>query len=163
MSDINELVQKIGQLLKEKQWKLGVAESCTGGLVAGALTALSGSSDWFDRGYVVYSDQAKQDLLKIPLNLLKRYSAYSEETAKAMALGVIKQSSVDVSFSTTGIAGPTGGTKEKPVGSVYFAWANRQGAVRTLFRYFSGNRQEIREQAVQIALEGLLNFLMVNF
>ena len=116
-------VQELAHILLQKNWRIATAESCTGGLVAATFTELAGSSDWFERGYITYSNQAKVHDIHVPENLIMSYGAVSTEVAQAMALGTLKAANADVSLSITGIAGPTGGSTEKPVGYVCFAWA----------------------------------------
>ena len=149
-----------GARLKERQLVLTCAESCTGGWVAQTITAVAGSSEWFDRGFVTYSNAAKQDMLGVPGETLAQFGAVSEQTARAMAVGALTHSLAHVSLSITGIAGPTGGTAEKPVGLVWFGWAMRNGAsaqeVRTESRVFEGDREAVRRQAVIHALQGML-------
>lgn len=133
---------------------VATAESCTGGLVAGALTEIAGSSDVVERGFVVYSNAAKETMLGVPAATLKRYGAVSEETAVAMAAGALKNSLADLTVSITGIAGPGGGSKQKPVGLVHFAAASRDG--RSLHRrrlYGKIGRRRVRERSVMQALE----------
>jgi nicotinamide-nucleotide amidase len=134
--------------------KIATAESCTGGLVAAALTEIAGSSDVVDRGFVTYSNEAKQKMLGVPAATLKRHGAVSGETAAAMAAGALKNSLADVSVSITGIAGPGGGSKEKPVGLVYFAAASRDGRrLARSRRYGKIGRRRVRERSVAEALE----------
>ena len=128
MISVNEkLLAKVISLLNEKKIIIATAESCTGGLIANVLTDISGSSDYFDRGIVSYSNQAKMDLLNVPEEQLIKFGAVSEEVAASMAKGVLEKSNADIGISTTGIAGPTGGTKDKPVGLVYIGIANFEG------------------------------------
>ena len=127
--------------------------------MAQAVTSVSGSSGWFERGYVTYSNDAKQELLGVEAGTLAQHGAVSEETAREMALGALGRSKGTVSVAVTGVAGPTGGTKEKPVGMVCLAWARRGGAIRSETRRFPGDRESVRKQSVIRALEGLLEFL----
>lgn len=150
------IVEEISTILVQKELFLATAESCTGGGVAQALTERPGSSEWFERGFVTYSNQSKQELLGVDALLLEQYGAVSRETAIAMARGVLNHSHAQVSLSITGIAGPTGGSVEKPVGLVWFAWAFGPDEVNASKQFFSGTRHQIREQAVSYALEGLL-------
>jgi len=138
--------------------KLVTAESCTGGLVAGCLTSIPGSSEVYDRGFVVYSNQAKQDLLGVPGRLIASLGAVSEEVARAMADGAIARSEATLSVAVTGIAGPGGGSAAKPVGLVCFAWATRQ-RIWSESRQFAGDRESVRRQSVTRALQGLLEVL----
>ena len=155
---LNELVKEISQGLLERQLKVAAAESCTGGGVAYWLTSLSGSSDWFERGFVTYSNAAKEEMLGVRSATLKTFGAVSEETAREMAAGALKNSAAQCSVAITGIAGPLGGSAEKPVGTVWFAWGFPTETILAERRLFSGDRGEIREQAIRVALEGLRSF-----
>jgi nicotinamide-nucleotide amidase len=137
---------------------LATAESCTGGWVAEAVTAISGSSSWFDRGFVTYSNEAKREMLGVNALTLDRHGAVSEETAREMAKGALERSRATIAVSVTGIAGPTGGSDAKPVGMVCFSWATKQGA-RSETRRFQGDRESVRRQSVIRALEGVLETL----
>ena len=149
-----------GRLLKAKGEKLVTAESCTGGGVAAAVTAISGSSEWFDRGFITYSNEAKMEMLKVSAGTLASYGAVSEETAREMALGALAASPGTVSVSVTGVAGPTGGSREKPVGMVCFAWARSGEAMpRSETRRFAGDRDSVRRQSVARALQGIVDLL----
>ncbi|KTD78367.1 CinA family protein [Legionella waltersii] len=161
MNQYIELIKDISTALSEHHWKLVTAESCTGGLISTCLTDMPGSSNWFERGFVTYSNASKEEMLSVPHDLMKRYGAVSEEVALAMALGAIEHSHGDVAVSVTGIAGPDGGTLDKPVGTVCFSWALRDLSSQTARQQFSGNRQEIRAQACHYALNGAL-FLLKN-
>jgi nicotinamide-nucleotide amidase len=154
-----ELAQKLGQLLEAGHLSLAGAESCTGGEVAQIITSISRSSGWFERGFVTYSNQAKMEMLGVNKNTLDQHGAVSEETAKEMAEGALKNSHADVSFSITGIAGPDGGTKEKPVGLVWFGFAGKNKKTVTMQKIFSGDRLSIRDQASEFVLEKLLVYL----
>ena len=156
MDDLEQLAARLGVLLVERGEWLAVAESCTGGWVAQSVTAVAGSSCWFDRGFVTYSNAAKVDMLGVPETTLARHGAVSEATARAMAQGVLAHSRADWSVAITGIAGPGGGSPEKPVGTVSFAWAGREAGCVAQSRLFSGDRAAVREQAVRHALTGLL-------
>lgn len=150
------LLQKAEKFLstcRERQLKIVTAESCTGGLLAGLLTEIPGSSDVVERGFITYSNTAKTELLDIPSTLLATYGAVSKETACAMASGALNRSHANISISITGIAGPGGGTKDKPVGLVHFAVARRQHPPLHQQHCFSGDRSSIRLQAVEAALE----------
>ncbi|KAA0007304.1 MAG: CinA family protein [Thermoplasmata archaeon] len=153
-----ELLHKVSSLLKEKGLTVATAESCTGGLIAHMLTNVSGSSLYFDRGVVSYSNRAKMELLGVPSQVLEKHGAVSEETAKAMAEGVKLRSGVDVGVSTTGIAGPTGGTKDKPVGLVYIGVSTRDETVVKKF-LFKGDRLSNKESACEAALKMLFELL----
>lgn len=156
------LASELGQQLLAKKRMLTLAESCTGGLVSGLMTEISGSSQWFDSGYVVYSNQAKQDMLGVSLDTLKTHGAVSEEVAKEMALGAIKNGRANIAVSITGIAGPEGGTAQKPVGTVCFAWAGTGLPTQATTMQFVGNRQEVRQQSVLTALQGVAKLLAAD-
>lgn len=137
---------------------LATAESCTGGLIASRCTDLAGSSAWFDRAFVTYSNAAKSHMLGVPEGLIANHGAVSEPVAKAMALGAVYRSSSVVSIAVTGVAGPSGGSPDKPVGTVWLAWCIAD-EVHTELQQFSGRREEVREATCLYALEGLLNRL----
>ncbi|MGB4466780.1 MAG: nicotinamide-nucleotide amidase [Azovibrio sp.] len=153
---LEALAQQLGERLLARGWMLATAESCTGGWVAQCLTAIAGSSAWFERGFVTYSNAAKMDMLGVAERLLEKHGAVSEPVARAMAQGAVAHSRAQWSLAITGIAGPTGGSAEKPVGMVCFAWASPDGGCTACTRYFDGDRAGIRRQAVAFALEGLL-------
>ena len=155
---MDDLAKTLGARLKRTNEMLATAESCTGGWVAQVVTSVAGSSAWFDRGFVTYSNEAKAELLGVRTDTLQAHGAVSEETAREMARGALERSQATVAVSITGVAGPTGGTPEKPVGTVCFAWA-RGGAVRSETRRFAGDREGIRRQSVILALEGVLRAL----
>lgn len=158
-SSITPLVQQLAQTLLAKGFKIASAESCTGGLLAAHLTSLAGSSDWFERGFITYSNQAKEGSIGVPKELIERYGAVSEEVARAMAEGALNHSLAQVSVAITGIAGPGGGSANKPIGMVCFAWGMQmddQIQTRSQTKHFSGDRQSIREQACVYAIESLL-------
>ena len=150
------LVVKVGALLRVNGQKLATAESCTGGWVAQCLTSIAGSSDWFERGFVTYSNEAKREMLGVEADTLLAHGAVSEATAAAMAAGALRHSHADWALAVTGIAGPSGGSKDKPVGTVCFGWAAFDGRVDTQTRHFSGDREAVRAQSVAHALAGLL-------
>ncbi|NOT68862.1 MAG: CinA family protein [Methylophilaceae bacterium] len=152
-SRLNALAAQLGQALKERALMLALAESCTGGMVAQAVTSIAGSSAWFDRGFVTYSNAAKIEMLGVAENTLAQYGAVSEKTAREMALGAIKHSHANLTVAITGIAGPDGGSVEKPVGTVCFAWASSGGTIDSKTCHFAGNREQIRQQAAQTAVE----------
>jgi nicotinamide-nucleotide amidase len=138
---------------RARRWKLATAESCTGGLVAGALTEIAGSSDVVDRGFVTYSNEAKQQMLGVPQETLRDYGAVSRQTAEAMARGVLLKSKVDLAVAITGVAGPGGGSTDKPVGLVHFAVESRDGtSMHAAKRYGDIGRKEVREKSVLQAL-----------
>lgn len=152
---ILSLASQLGQQLLRRGLMVVTAESCTGGLVAGALTEIAGSSSWFERGFVTYSNHAKIEALDVEAHLIEEHGAVSEEVACAMAEGALIESRAQWSVAITGIAGPGGGTAEKPVGTVCFAWADA-GNVESETMRFSGDRARVREASVQHALGGLL-------
>lgn len=152
------LVNKVSDELKKHQVTVATAESCTGGLLAHTLTNVSGSSAYFDRGVITYSNTAKIEVLGVPENLLKKHGAVSSEVAVAMAQGIQQRASVDYGLATTGIAGPTGGTKEKPVGLIYIAIATTDSVVFKRLR-FSGDRLSNKENACTAVFELLLELL----
>ncbi|MEY3219331.1 MAG: hypothetical protein RIT27_688 [Pseudomonadota bacterium] len=149
------LAKQVGQFLLEKDWKLVVAESCTGGGLGEEITSISGSSMWFDRGFITYSNQAKIEMLKVSPQTLEQKGAVSEETVLEMAAGALKQSAAQLSVAISGIAGPEGGSSEKPVGTVWIAWATTKSA-RAKKYLFKGDRRAIRLQAIEIALKIIL-------
>ena len=153
------LARSVGHELKRHGLMLATAESCTGGWVAQAVTSVSGSSEWFERGFVTYTNMSKREMLGVKTTILSRYGAVSEQTARAMAEGALAHSHAQVAIAITGIAGPTGGTPEKPVGTVCFAWAGKKRDTATARHHFNGDRESIRRQAVSTALQGLLDFL----
>lgn len=153
------LAKDLGEYLKARQLKLALAESCTGGMAAQYITAIAGSSAWFDCGFVTYSNQSKQYMLGVPVEILETYGAVSEQTAIAMASGALKNSQAEIAASITGIAGPDGGSVEKPVGTVCFAWAGKDVETITSTEQFGGDRQKIRQQAVKHLLANLIKIL----
>ena len=151
--ELRKLATRVLASCRARGLKIATAESCTGGLVAAVLTEIAGSSDVFDRGFVTYSNEAKRELLGVPAATLKRHGAVSAETAAAMAKGALKHSVADVAIAITGIAGPGGGSKEKPVGLVYFAAASRNGRlVEHSRRYGKIGRGQVRQRSVTEAL-----------
>ena len=152
------LSRRTGQALKRKDRRLVTAESCTGGWVAQALTSIAGSSDWFERGYVTYSNAAKREALGVSKATLLRHGAVSEATARAMARGALRKSRADLALAITGVAGPGGGSPGKPVGTVCFAWAQGR-RIRSETRRFRGGRGRVRRQSVIHALRGVLKWL----
>lgn len=153
---LDAVCARLAAELRQRGWLLVTAESCTGGSMAAALTDLPGSSAWFDRGWVTYSNAAKVDLLDVPVELLERWGAVSGPVAEAMAKGALLRSSAELAVAVTGIAGPGGGTPDKPVGLVWFAWGRRGHAVRSGSRVFAGDRAAVRQAAVLWGLDGLL-------
>jgi nicotinamide-nucleotide amidase len=158
-AQLEYLSQAVGAALKVRGLALATAESCTGGWIAEVVTATAGSSDWFERGFVTYSNAAKQELLGVRAETLCSFGAVSEETAGEMALGAIAHSHAEVALAVTGIAGPTGGSEEKPVGTVCFAWCRRGDAPQAATERFCGDREAVRRQSVVHALAGLLRMV----
>jgi nicotinamide-nucleotide amidase len=152
------LLNKVSDELKKHHYTVATAESCTGGLLAHLLTNISGSSEYFDRGVITYSNTAKKDLLNVPQTILDTYGAVSEQTASAMAQGIRTNAGVDIGLSTTGVAGPTGGTKEKPVGLVYIGIATKKNIVVKRF-LFTGNRLANKESTCSAALTLIIETL----
>jgi len=146
------LAQSVLDACRARGWRLATAESCTGGLVAGALTAIAGSSDVVERGFVAYSNEAKSQLLGVPPEIIATHGAVSAETAAAMAQGVLARAPVDLALSVVGIAGPGGATPTKPAGLIYFGLARRAGECRTERRIFPGDRTAVRQAALAVAL-----------
>jgi nicotinamide-nucleotide amidase len=153
---VTELATALGAALKMRGSMLALAESCTGGMVAEAITSVAGSSAWFDRGFVTYSNQAKIDMLGVRAVTLQKFGAVSEEVAAEMALGCLKNSQAQIAGSITGIAGPDGGTANKPVGTVWLAWATDDSQIKTKVYLFEGNRQQIRQQAAAALMAALI-------
>ena len=158
MDNINAIAKQVAHALKLGEHKLGIAESCTGGIIATELSAISGASEWFDFGIICYSNNSKRSLLAVSAATLEQHSAVSEETAVAMCAGAIELGA-SCALSVTGIAGPDGGTAEKPVGMVCFGWLGTNFPQETDTQYFSGERQDIRQQAATHALIRLLTLL----
>ena len=156
--DIPALVAQLADLLIAQRRLLATAESCTGGLIAGACTELAGSSAWFERGFVTYSNEAKAESLGVDAALIAAHGAVSEPVARAMAEGAIAHSRAGVALAVTGVAGPTGGSAEKPVGTVWFGWSV-DGVTRTERRRFDGDRRTVRLATVQYALQALVALL----
>ena len=158
MNEIDTLVAQLASALTARGWTMAAAESCTGGLIAGACTDRAGSSDWFECGFVTYSNAAKTDLLGVPADLIAAHGAVSEPVARAMAAGALAHAPVQVAVAVTGVAGPSGGSADKPVGTVWFGWATPDG-VATEHQRFSGDRAAVRRATVAHALAGLLQRL----
>ena len=156
---ITTLAARVGAKLKAQGLMLATAESCTGGWVAQAVTAIAGSSDWFDRGFVTYSDAAKREMLGVNAATLASYGAVSEQTAREMAAGALAHSHAQAALAITGIAGPGGGSPDKPVGTVCFAWSRKDAAPLAQTRLFMGDRDNVRRQSVMFALRTLLELL----
>jgi nicotinamide-nucleotide amidase len=160
MNNINySLSLKMGQLLKEQGMHIAAAESCTGGALATVITSAPGCSAYFDRSLVTYTNEAKHELLQVPTELLDQYGAVSEQVAAAMASGLLANSHADIAVSITGIAGPQGGTPEKPVGLVWFGLATRNGVCETRSANFGGGRKQVRSLAVGFILEWVINLI----
>jgi nicotinamide-nucleotide amidase len=156
---LTTLATLVGQALKTRGALLATAESCTGGGIAEAVTRISGSSEWFERGFVTYSNDAKAEMLGVDRITLTGFGAVSEETAREMAVGALSHSRATHAVSVTGIAGPTGGSAEKPVGTVCFGWAAQGGKPASETRHFGGDREAVRRASVIHALQGLLRLL----
>ncbi|MGB7814967.1 MAG: nicotinamide-nucleotide amidohydrolase family protein [Methylotenera sp.] len=159
-----KISETLGSALKQRRLMLVLAESCTGGMVAQAVTSVAGSSAWFDRGFVTYSNTAKIEMLGVSSKTLETFGAVSEETAAEMALGALKTCALKndhahIAGSITGIAGPDGGTPEKPVGMVCLAWAGHGLPVSTITKHFQGDRHEIRQQATIVLMAGIIDRL----
>jgi nicotinamide-nucleotide amidase len=160
-NDLHEITRELARVLIKNHWHLSAAESCTGGMVAASITDLAGSSEWFERGYVTYSNQSKSEDIDVSQNLIEQHGAVSDQVARAMALGAKQNSGSDLSLSITGIAGPTGGSPEKPIGTVCFAWALANDQIVSETKHFEGNRQQIRQQACDFSLRKLLDLLRI--
>lgn len=156
---LQDLAMQAGTALSRQELMLVTAESCTGGWLGQTITSIAGSSGWFDRGFVTYTDISKQEMLGVSNATLERYGAVSEQTAYEMAAGAVARSHAQVAVSITGIAGPDGGTAQKPVGMICFAWVMKDGMALTETRYYSGSREEIRRQSVVGALQGVIDLL----
>ena len=151
-----ELATRLGALLVQRKWRVATAESCTGGLLAGAITDVAGSSGWFERGFVTYSNDAKVEMLSVDVGTLTAHGAVSEPTAREMAAGALQRSGADLAIAVTGVAGPTGGSAAKPVGLVCFGLGCRDGRVESWTERFAGDREAVREAAVTRALDALV-------
>jgi nicotinamide-nucleotide amidase len=162
VSEINQLITQVANALVAQDFRLITAESCTGGMLAGELTSIPGSSNWFEGAFVTYRSSAKERMLGVPAGLLERFGAVSEPTARAMAEGALSASDAHVSVAITGIAGPDGGDVLTPVGTVWFAWALHPEpgptprCIQTARHSFEGSRDDVREQALRVALLGVL-------
>jgi len=152
---LDALAGRLGERLRAAGRMAATAESCTGGWIAKILTDVPGSSAWFDRGFVTYTNQAKQDLLGVRADTLAAHGAVSEATVREMVAGALAHSRAGVAVAVSGVAGPTGGTAEKPVGTVWLAWGTREGGLRTERCRFDGDREAVRRQAVARAIQGL--------
>jgi nicotinamide-nucleotide amidase len=154
-----ELAARVGEALKAQGLMLATAESCTGGWIAQALTAVPGSSNWFERGFVTYTYISKREMLGVSQETLGTHGAVSEQTVREMVVGALANSHAQIAVSVSGTAGPTGGTPDKPVGTVCFAWGIKNGEPKSALKRFNGDREAVRRQAVHFALEGLLGLL----
>lgn len=157
--DLDTLARTLGQRLHERHWMMTSAESCTGGWLGKVVTDIPGSSAWFERGFITYTNIAKQEMLGVPNTTLDQHGAVSEAVANAMAEGALHHSHAQLSVAITGIAGPGGGSATKPVGTVCFAWAGEGLETITTTRHYDGDREVVRQQAVAEALMGLLRML----
>jgi nicotinamide-nucleotide amidase len=158
-SVLYKLAEEVGAALKARGLMLATAESCTGGWVSEAVTMVPGSSDWFERGFVTYTYISKREMLGVKEATLARHGAVSEEVVREMAEGALARSHAQVAVAVTGIAGPSGGTTDKPVGTVCFAWGMKDGKPRSETKRFSGDREAVRRQSVEHALKGVLALL----
>jgi nicotinamide-nucleotide amidase len=154
-----DLAAQVGELLKSHGLILATAESCTGGGVAQAITEVAGSSAWFERGFITYSNLSKQQMLGVREATIKQHGAVSEMAVREMVAGALQYSAAQIALSVSGIAGPDGGSVDKPVGTVWFAWGIKQGETHAQRYQLGGNRAEVRVQAVCISLQGVLNLL----
>lgn len=154
-----ELAHRVGAALKSRGLMMATAESCTGGWIAQAVTAVPGSSEWFERGFVVYTYIAKREMLGVKPETLEQHGAVSQETVREMTAGALERSHAQVAVSVSGTAGPTGGMPQKPVGTVCFGWGVKDGVVQVVTRHFKGDREAVRRQAVVFALERVLGVL----
>jgi len=157
--ELQQLAAELGDRLRARGWMLATAESCTGGWVGQLLTALPGSSQWYERGFITYAHAAKIEMLGVPTETLDQYGAVSEETASAMAAGALAHSHAQATLAISGIAGPGGGTPQKPVGLVCYGWALEDGTLMSSTCRLDGDREEIRSRAVAAALRGLIDLL----
>lgn len=156
-AELESLAAEVGQALVRKGWMLATAESCTGGWIAQVATAIAGGSEWFERGFVTYSNAAKQEMLGVQAETLAQHGAVSEATVREMATGALAASRAQIAVAVSGIAGPGGGSADKPVGTVWIAWAGTAGVGVVATRYhFAGDRHAVRAQTVQQALHGVL-------
>ncbi|HRK79755.1 MAG TPA: CinA family protein [Thiobacillus sp.] len=157
--ELHQLAAELGDKLRARSWMLATAESCTGGWVGQLLTALPGSSQWYERGFITYANAAKTEMLGVPAELIEAHGAVSEEIASAMAAGALAHSHAQATLAISGIAGPGGGTPQKPVGLVCYGWALADGTVMSSTCRLDGDREEIRSRAVAAALRGLIDLL----
>ncbi|MBE30703.1 MAG: damage-inducible protein CinA [Acidiferrobacteraceae bacterium] len=153
--ELSQIARKAGEILLERGWRLTTVESCTGGWICQVVTSLAGSSDWFECGMVTYSNTSKAALVGVPGSLISSYGAVSAQVAEAMVSGALERTDASVAVSVTGIAGPGGGSEEKPVGTVFMAWQFPGGAAVSERFHFHGDREEVRRQSVATALSEL--------
>ena len=158
--DILTLTEALGEKLLFHKMILTTVESCTGGLLSAQITNTPGSSNWFDRGFITYSNQSKIDCVKVKKNTIEKFGAVSQQTADEMALGAINNSQGNIALSITGIAGPKGGSQLKPIGTIFFGIAKKENIIFQQKAFFKGNREEIREKAVLFALNQLLTLTL---
>jgi nicotinamide-nucleotide amidase len=158
-SELYDLALRLGAALKERGLTLASAESCTGGWIGQAVTAVSGSSEWYDRGFIAYSNDAKRELLGVSAQSLEKQGAVSEDVVREMARGALANSGARLAVAVSGVAGPTGGTPAKPVGTVCLAWAGEGLEPVAVTRHFAGDREAVRRQTVAAALRGLLELV----
>ena len=159
MDDLETLAEQVGAALKQRGLMLASAESCTGGWVGQAVTAVAGSSHWYERGFITYTNESKQEMLGVSAATLAEFGAVSEPTVREMVAGALKHSHAQVALAISGIAGPGGATPTKPVGTVCIAWGLQTGATRAQTFHFSGDRSAVRRQAVVAALQGVLELI----
>ena len=156
---LTKLAEEVGAALKARGLMLATAESCTGGWVGEAITAIPGSSHWYDRGFITYTNESKHEMLGVSADTLARCGAVSEAVVREMVAGTLNNSHAQVALAISGVAGPGGGSAEKPVGTVWLAWGRKDGPVTSAKYLYSGDRREIRRQAVETALRGVLDRL----
>ena len=156
---LQHLAKQVGLTLVQQGLMLVSAESCTGGWLGHMVTSIAGSSAWYERGFITYTTISKQEMLGVSSKTLKQHGAVSEQTAREMAHGAVSRSHAQIAVSITGIAGPGGGTVEKPVGMVCFAWVRKDNHVRSETRHFTGDREAVRQQSVAVALQGMMTLL----
>lgn len=157
--ELHQLATELGDMLQARGWMLATAESCTGGWVGQLLTAIPGSSAWYERGFITYANAAKQEMLGVPAEILETHGAVSEETASAMAAGALTHSHAQATLAISGVAGPGGGTPQKPVGLVCYGWALADGTRMSSTCRLDGDREEVRSRAVAAAMRGLIELM----
>lgn len=156
---LRQLAERLGASLLAGGWRMATAESCTGGGIAHRVTDIAGSSEWFDRGFVTYSNDSKHEMLNVSPETLAQFGAVSSATVEAMVTGALRYSTADIAVAVSGIAGPGGGSDDKPVGTVWFAWAQRGQPPLMRCVNFEGDREAVREGSIRVALEGLLELV----